>query len=121
MATLEEGRHAGEFIVSEANGHRSRLQATVLADEVLEAGHVVGRVTATNKLREWNPANNDGSEAVFGVAFAKVDATGADKQGVVLVRDCEVNGAELVYFDGATEGNIETATLALEGLGIIAR
>ncbi len=25
MATLEEGLHASEFIVSEANGHRSRL------------------------------------------------------------------------------------------------
>lgn len=121
MATLTEGRHAGEFIISEANGHRSRDTLTALTGEVLNAGHVVGIITASGKVVEWDPAGVDGSESVAGIAFAPVDATAEDKPVVLLVRDCEVTKSELSYIAGATEGNITTAVAALEGLGIIAR
>lgn len=42
-AALTEGKHAGEFILSEAEGSRSRENVTVLSGENLKAGHVLGR------------------------------------------------------------------------------
>lgn len=45
MTTLTEGMHAGEFCVSEAQGHRSREAITVNAGESLEAGQVLGKMT----------------------------------------------------------------------------
>ena len=44
MSVLTEGQHAGEFIVSEANGHLSREALTVLSGQTLVAGDVMGRV-----------------------------------------------------------------------------
>jgi hypothetical protein len=44
MAALVEGQHAGEFILSEAPGNRSRENVTVLSGQDLEAGEVVGKV-----------------------------------------------------------------------------
>jgi len=45
LATLTEGQHAGEFILGEAPGTRSRENVTVLSGQNLKAGAVVGRVT----------------------------------------------------------------------------
>ncbi|MCK7542956.1 head decoration protein [Marinobacter bryozoorum] len=120
MATFTESRHAGEFIISEANGHRSRDTVTVAAGNNLQAGHVVGALTAGG-YAEYNPGNADGSETPAGVLFDAVDATDAAQTGVILARDCEVTGADLAFFAGATEGEIETAAAALAELGIIVR
>lgn len=120
MATLIESRHAGGFIISEANGHRSRETITVASGQVLQAGHVVGELTAGG-YAEYNPGNEDGSETPAGVLFAPVNATDGATAGVILARDCEVTGSDLTLFDGATEGEIEAAAAALAELGIIVR
>lgn len=44
MSSLTEGQHAGEFLLSEAEGDRSRESITVLSGQTLEAGEVVGKV-----------------------------------------------------------------------------
>lgn len=44
--TLTEGQHRAEFLVSAANGHRSREQVTIESGQDLKAGHVLGKVTA---------------------------------------------------------------------------
>ncbi len=43
MASNSEGKYSGEFILSEAEGARSRENVTVLSGENLKAGHVLGR------------------------------------------------------------------------------
>lgn len=121
MATLTEGRHAGEFIVSEANGNRSRDTVAVISGQNLKAGHVVGIITASGKVTEMDPAATNGSEVAAGVLFAPVDASAGDAPGVLLARDCEVTGADLTYKTGATAGQITTAEGELETLGIIVR
>jgi len=45
MAELTEGKYAGEFIASEANGTRSRETVTILSGENVVAGEVLGKVT----------------------------------------------------------------------------
>lgn len=120
MATLTEGRHAGEFIVSEANGARSREAMTIDAGS-LEAGTVLGRVTATGKYVALAPGSEGGSEAAAGILYAAVDATAADAEGVAIVRDAEVNGAELTWPAGISGSDKTAAVAALAALGVIVR
>ena len=46
MATLTEGQHTAEFLVSEANGCRSRESVTILSGQDLAAGTVCGKVAS---------------------------------------------------------------------------
>lgn len=58
MTTLPEGRHAAEFLLSEASRTRSRAAITILSGEgVLVAGQVVGLVAAdTGAVTVGEPA-----------------------------------------------------------------
>lgn len=47
MTTLTEGRHAGGFIVSEAENLRSRSVLTLIQGEVVKAGQVLGLVAGS--------------------------------------------------------------------------
>lgn len=40
---------------------------------ILRSGLLLGRVTATNKIKEWNPTGTDGSEQIFGVLDLSVN------------------------------------------------
>jgi hypothetical protein len=110
MPVLNEGRYAGEFVVSEGNGKISR-----------EAGAVLGKVTASGKYKALDPAAVDGSEAAAGILYDAVDASAADAEGVAIVRLAEVNAAELVWPEGITGGEQTTALGELATLNIIAR
>lgn len=44
MQVFNEGRHAAEFILSEANGNRSRDNATIKDGVEIEAGQVIARI-----------------------------------------------------------------------------
>jgi hypothetical protein len=74
MPELQEGRYAGEFMVSEGNGRISREIITVLSGETLQAATVLGKVTASGKYKALDPAAIDGSAALG----ARTLAHGAD-------------------------------------------
>ena len=129
MATKNEGLHAGAFIVSEANGQRSRETATVKKGEKLNAGHVVqddgtGKLIAADGL--LNTAGDLITE-VKGVLHAPNDAsaTGEDADiigATYIARDAEVVDADLTYPTESTAGGEKVATVAsLLKLGIITR
>lgn len=44
MTTVTEGRHTGEFLLSEANFHRSRESATIAFSQTLLAGSVLAQI-----------------------------------------------------------------------------
>lgn len=121
MPTLTEGKYAGEFICSEANGRRSREEVTVASGQNVKVAHILGKVTASGEYIEWNPANVDGSQTVAGISHSAVDATGGAKKAVIIARDAELNEKELEYFAAATAGNKDTAKAQLANLGIIVR
>lgn len=124
MTALTETFHAGGFLVSEANGFRSRDQVTFLSGEDVLAGQVVGKITATGKYVAWDPAasaESDGSTTPVGFAFADVDATAGDTLGVVILRDAEFNTNEIVWPSGAQQSEKTTALATLKTLGLIAR
>lgn len=121
MTVLTEGRSTAEFVVSEANGARSRDVVTIASGEVLEPGTVLGTVTASGKSVQLNPAAADGSEAAAAILYEGVDASAADATRTAVVRDAEVNGGEIVWPAGITDPDKATAIGQLAALGILVR
>ncbi len=122
MQKFTEARHAGEHIVSEANGALSREQVVVASGAgVLHAGTVLAKVTATGKFVALDPEGEDGSENAAGVLYAEVDATDGDVPAVVHVRQCEVDADGLAWPDGIGPSAQEAGEAQLVALGIIPR
>lgn len=122
MATLTEGKHAGEFLVSEAEGTRAREVGTLLLGQKVVTGELVGIETASGKYVAYDPAGViAGSNTVKGVAFNNTDATTADVKGmVIIVRDAELRGSDLTYNE-AVAGTITAEVAGLKALGLIVR
>ena len=121
MPELQQGRYAGELIVSEGNGRISRETIIVLSGQTLQPGAVLGKVTASGKYKALEPAAVDGSEVAAGILYDRVDASDGDAEGVAIVRLAEVNAAELVWPDGISSGEQSAALDELAALSIIAR
>lgn len=128
MATLTEAVHDFSFILSEANGNRSRENALIKDGEgELPAGRVLGVVTSGNtnevgRYRSCDPTNSDGSQAAVAILCQAVDASSGDAACVIIARDAEVNGT-VISFDAAADlaSEKETQVTALAALGIIVR
>ena len=121
MTILTEGQHAGEFLVSEATGTRARAAVTVAAATDLAPGTVLGIVTGTGFYTAFNQDAQTGEQTAKAILW---DACEADSSGVtaaVIVRDAEVNGAELVWPDDIEAGEKTTAIAQLAAVGIIVR
>lgn len=122
MTTMTESTHAGEFLVSEANGTLSREVVTIASGSgAIPAGMVLGKITASGKYKPYDDDNTDGSETAAAVAYAPVDATSADVKCVVIFRDAEVklSGLQWAATNDATDKANGLADLAAKN--IIAR
>lgn len=117
----EQLPHAEGFLRSEANGSRSRENVTLLSGENLEAGTVVGIVTASGKYAQVDVNASDGTESAKGVLLRATDATDGDVETAVLVRDAEVNKEDLIYPDGATTQQKADFDAGLLEVGIVVR
>ena len=118
MTALTEGRHAGEFILSEANGQRSREAVTIDTGQNLQAGAVLGKLTSGGNYAQYDDGASDGTQAAAAILLADCDATDADVEAAVIIRDAEVMGPMLGYLTGADEA---AAIVDLAALGIIVR
>jgi hypothetical protein len=117
VGSSTEGNARASFLVSEANGYRSREKVTIVSGQNLKAGAVIAKITASGKYKDHDvvtPAS-DGSQLTTGLAilYDNVDATGGDVVATAIVRDAEVNAAELVWRASTSGGQITTATTAL--------
>lgn len=121
MTTKTETGHAGGFIISEANGNRSRDNVTILSGQNLLAGTVLGKITAGGKYVAFDTGNGDGSETGAAILLAACDATGGDKAAAVIARDAEVNGDELVFKVQSPMDDVEDARAGLLANGIVIR
>jgi len=127
MTTLTEGQHAGEFIVSElAPGSTGvspcRDAITVASGQTLEAGSVLGKVTASGKYAIYDNGAADGTEVAVALLVEGVDASAADADGVAIVRGvAEYNLAEVKWDTGALQAEIDAGVADLLVANIIAR
>jgi len=126
MATKTEGKHTGEFIVSEANGMRSRdkVTVTVPASTTFEPGTVLGQVAADSKFVQYDDAETDGREDAAAVLYDELvnaEVSAADIEATVIIRDAEVRDADLVFATGTSAQDKLDAAADLKAIGIIVR
>jgi hypothetical protein len=120
MAILTENIHAFGFMVSEANGYKSRDSVTVAAGSATYLpGTLLGKITSSGNYVQYAPGATDGSQTVAGILCGTLVASTAKK--TVISRDAEVNGGNLTYPAGSNAAAIATANAALAVLGIIVR
>jgi hypothetical protein len=107
------------LILSELPGHQSRENVTIVSGQDLAFGTVVGKITSTGKYKAYDDDNNDGSEAAAGVLVGEdVDASGGDKDGVIIVKDAELNPDLLVWASTNDATDITNGKTDLAALGI---
>ena len=75
----------------------------------------------SGKYKEYRSSNTDGSQTAVAVLLDAVDATAADKDGVIIARQAEVNAAELVWFTGATDAQKTAGANQLKNQTILVR
>ncbi|WP_254492889.1 head decoration protein [Bartonella sp. B1099] len=80
----------------------------------VEAGTVMGKVTATGKYVPLNPALSDGSQTPAGISYATVDVTEADQRAVITARLSTVKASELLWPDAITDEQKSAAIQSLE-------
>lgn len=118
---LTQGNGAGEFIATEANGHRSREVRTLASGQVVVAGEVLGTITSGGKVASCNQDGSDGSETATDVSFGNYDATDGDMQITTLTRDCELVEDLLVFGSANDAGEIAELKADLAARGVIMR
>jgi hypothetical protein len=121
MSTLTEGRHTGEFILSESPGAISRNVGTVEvpANTTLEAGTVLGQISASGHFAPYDDSASDGREAAAAIlidGLTNDDDAAAELDGVVLDFSAEVRSDDLVWGDGVDEegGLVDLAALFIK-------
>ncbi len=109
MSIKTEGVHAGEFLLSEANGTRSREEITLAATAVdLPAGQLLGKLTASGLYAAYDPEADpaDGSETATAILWAPAGASTEPQRSVGIVRDAEVIERLLTGLDAAGETDL---------------
>ncbi len=116
MPTLTEGRHTAEFLLSEANGHRSR--DTVVLSSTAAArvpGTVLSKQTTGGKYVAYDETGiDDGRRVAAAILYAAAPDSAADQNVVVISRDAEVKGSSLTGIDA-------NGIADLAALGVIVR
>ncbi|PHQ72386.1 MAG: head decoration protein [Sneathiella sp.] len=125
MPVLTEGRHTGEFILTESNGKRSRDNVTVAftAAGKLAAGTVMGKITLTDKWKPHEDGASDGSETAAGILYDNVAAEAAsDVVAVMITRDMEAKRGALEWDASVnTTAKEDAAITELAAFGIVIR
>ena len=122
-STFTEGRHNGEFIISEADGHYSRDNVVIASGSgKLVAGTVLGKLTTGGKYVPSPNSAADGSQTGIAILLNNVDATSADVAAAVISRAAEVNGKTLTYEATVNDGTKQaTKNAQLAAVGILVR
>lgn len=76
---------------------------------------------SSGKFVALDPSAVNGAQEAFGVALGEYDASEGDLPGVIVARDAEVVDPGLVWPDGITTEEKETALAQLRSLGIVER
>ncbi|MEQ6340523.1 MAG: head decoration protein [Gammaproteobacteria bacterium] len=123
MPALNEPLNLGDLIKYEEDSlNYSRDQVTVESGQNLELGAVVGRVTATGKVKRFDPNATDGADLPAGILLGACNATLIERDdALLLARHAVVATHAVVWPTGITAEQKAAATAALEARGILIR
>lgn len=120
---VREGVHSLEFLLSEANGSRSRETGVLKETETVIPGTILvwdsGKLEATEGALD---GSDDLDEDIAGIAAYAVDASDDDMPITYIARDAEVSEAALVWPAVDGDGKKRAALkVALGTIGIQVR
>lgn len=121
MNEQTEKNRTGDFLLSEGNGSYSRENIIVAGGQNLEAGTLLGTVTASGEAVALNVAADDGSEVASGILWASTNASDADTAAVAITRTAEVKADALIWPAGITGPQKIAAIAQLSELGVVLR
>lgn len=97
MTIKTEGVYAGEFLLSEANGSRSREEVVIAAGSgILKAGTLIALITAANAAQATADVGNTGNGLLNGISVTSAAASGTY---VVEVTSAPADGAKFAVVD----------------------
>jgi hypothetical protein len=121
MPVQTESNSLGDWLKFEEDNLYSRDEVTVASGQNLATGTVVGVITSSGKVTQLAPAASNGSENAAGVLLNAVDASAADKPGVIIARHAICSDKGLIW-PGSITGPQKTAAISqLKALGILVR
>ena len=118
---ITEGTNLADLLKYEAPNLYSREEVTVAAGQNLKLGTVIGRVTANDQIKQFNPAAEDGSEKAIGVLIQNVDASEKTEFAVMAAREVLVAKKYVIWPSEITEEQKKVATEDLYDHGIVLR
>lgn len=122
MATYTETNRVGDVLKREFDPLFNRETVTIVSGQNLACGAVLGKITASGKYTELDPAADTGEEDAAAVLLFDADASDGDVEAVVLKRGpAVVADGNLIFPDGISSPNRAAAITALADLGIVAR
>ncbi|WP_313226726.1 head decoration protein [Stutzerimonas chloritidismutans] len=108
MTIKTEGVYAGEFLLSEANGTRSREEVVIAAGSgILMAGTLIALITAANALTPTADAGNTGNGTVGSVTVTSAAITG---DYLLTITEGATNGGKFDLVD-PTGARVGTGTV----------
>jgi hypothetical protein len=126
MPTLTMAPTLGDLLKYELNGNYSRETVTLKAGTNYALGSVLGKITATTKYR-LSPAaevvGDEGAETAVAVLLEAIDATAADRAGLVVARGPAIMSKAALVFDASVDDDTKKAAkhAELSAAGIIPR
>ena len=123
MSVLTQPPTMGDVLKYELNPNFTRETVTLLAGTNYPVGAVLGRITASGKMKLSTAAGSDGAQNAAAVLLYDVDATAADATGIVVVRGPAIIAKAALVFDASVDDAAKTAAkhAQLTALGIIPR
>lgn len=122
MTAITNDLTLGDLLKYEEENLYSRNQVTVVSGQNLKLGTVIGRVSATQKVKALDPSATDGSEVAAGVMLQSIDASAAEKtNGLIVSRQAIVADHALVWPVAITTEEKTAAIAQLEAIGVLVR
>ena len=123
MSVLTQPPTMGDVLKYELNPNYTRDTVTLLAGTNYPVGAVLGRITASGKMKLSTAAGSDGAQNAAAVLLYDVDATAADATGIVVLRGPAIVSKATLVFDASVDDAAKTAAkhAQLTALGIIPR
>jgi len=123
MSVLTQPPTMGDVLKYELNPNFTRETVTLLAGTNYPVGAVLGRITASGKMKLSTATGTDGAQTAAAVMLYAVDATEGDATGIVVVRGPALVSKAALVFDASVDDAAKTAAkhTQLTALGIIPR
>ena len=123
MSVLTQPPTMGDVLKYDLNPNFTRETVTLLTGTNYRVGAVLGRITASGKMKLSTATGSDGAQNAAAVLLYATDATAADAMGIVVVRGPVIVSKAALVFDASVDDAIKTSAkhAQLTALGIIPR